>query len=107
MTDRDTTRRIGKFYVTQEILRDPKLFESHKAVFGKILPLHIEHQYYKQYAEYIGISELFEPIEVGQVIPLYNVYVEKIYGPLDCIWYHVKAEVVSYSPEDQETVFTG
>ena len=107
MTDRDITRQIGKFYITPELLRDPNLFESHKAVFNKIIPLHIEKHFYKQYVEYIGMSELFEPVNEGDVIPLYTIQVEKIYGPLDCVWYHVKAEVISYSPEDQETVFTG
>jgi hypothetical protein len=103
----NNTRRIGKFYIHHHLLSNPSLFESNQAVFSKIIPLQIERNFYKEQIEYIGMSELFEPLEEGNVIPLYMISVEVTYGPLNCRWYHVKADVVTYSPDEQETIFVG
>ena len=89
------------------MLSNPNFFESNQAVFSKIIPLQIERNYYKEQIEFIGMSELFEPLEEGNVIPLYMISVEVIHGPLDCTWYHVKADIVTYTPDEQETIFVG
>jgi len=69
-------RRVGKFYVTDEMVEE----ESFVKVLAKIgfVPLRVEHLGVEGRYEYIGISPLFNEAKKGYRISTYDVVVNDL-----------------------------
>lgn len=49
-------------------------------VFREIIPVRAEHMLHTDQIEYVGYSNLFRPVEVGEKTPEYKVFVERTSG---------------------------
>jgi hypothetical protein len=68
-------RRIGKFRISSDLLRHdfrPEL----QAVMARVFVLHAEHLYAEDCFQYIALSDRFDAIPPGSVVPEYRVIVE-------------------------------
>jgi len=64
-------KRLGKFYVSPEMIRNPALVEILKRL--AFLPYRVEFLAHKDSFEYIGISKAFEELEAGSLPPEYEI----------------------------------
>lgn len=66
--------RVGKIYISDEMLRD-----YGSRIFGDMgfIPTRAEFMYLENRFEYIGVSPYFDPLNVGEVSPTYEIIITR------------------------------
>ena len=70
---KEHSRRMGRFYIAYDIVMSEKVWPVLAKM--KFVPLRVEFLATKNMFEYDGISPMFDPIELGQIIPVYDITV--------------------------------
>jgi hypothetical protein len=65
----------GKFKISADLFRDVSMIAPLRQLFGLMVVVRAESLHHCHSAiEYIALSELFDPHELGESIPEYNLY---------------------------------
>lgn len=71
-------RKFGRFIFSREIL-DAGQTELQK-VFSRVIPTSVEYDFATQLFHVTAVSDEFEPVTMGAVIPAYSIYFKQIYN---------------------------
>lgn len=67
----NTSRNIGRFTVSGALCRGS--FLELRALFAQVIVTRCEHMFWNDTFEYYAISDLFEPVPEGTMIPHYEI----------------------------------
>jgi hypothetical protein len=70
-------RRLGKFLYTHEFLVNTPP-QAIRNIFMKVIPVNVEFDYARQCFNIVAFSECFEPIELGEQVPDYQLTVRVV-----------------------------
>ena len=69
------SQQLGKFSISEDLVRNnPEIVaEAFKAM--RLVPVRVETHFYGKEIEYIGISEQFDKVKKGMIVPPYLVHI--------------------------------
>lgn len=79
-------RRLGKIAYSNELLltSPPAVFKN---LFSKVIPVKLDFDYADQTFQLVGFSELFDPVEQGEAIPLYQTLIKAVQKKRAVLYY--------------------
>jgi len=80
-------RRIGQFNYTHEFIVTTPL-QALKNLFGQMIPVDLRFDYPTQTFIMTAYCEKFLPVEIGDIIPAYNITIKRVNkksGPSYCV----------------------
>jgi len=63
--------KLGKINISSQLVMDE--YSKLSPLFSKFTPIHVEREFNIGNFIYTGLSDLFDNVEQGQIIPFYNV----------------------------------
>jgi|ERR1017187_4059682 hypothetical protein len=67
------TRRFGRIFFSQHLLETAS--EAVQKIFSKIIPIDVRYDFARAIFDVTALSDEFEPVEPGYVIPYYTVQI--------------------------------
>tara|TARA_R110000868_G_scaffold7251_1_gene39668 strand:- start:104 stop:376 length:273 start_codon:yes stop_codon:yes gene_type:complete len=71
VTTSNIDRRLGRFFISSQILREQP--ESLRTLFAKMIVVEAQMRWERDSVEYLAMSDRFEPVEEGVMCPIYDI----------------------------------
>jgi hypothetical protein len=76
--ERASQRRVGKFQISDDIIDEQP--QVARAVLSGLIVLRAEALHHAYAIEYIAAGDQFEPITLGEMVPMYTVSIRDLIG---------------------------